>query len=105
MPAICPVCGKDDAIQLVSAVVASGQATGTFSGPSGGVAYVGGKWGSVNGYTTLRGGTTSQLAQLLAPPPFAEETRRLWMLVGGIPYLSWGAGYTRFRRNHDDTLG
>ena len=68
MAAVCPVCGKDDAIQKVSSVVSSGQASGAFSGPTGGVAYVGGKWGAVGGYTTLSGRTSSELARLLAPP-------------------------------------
>ena len=42
----CPVCGKNDTIYKVSGVVASGQASGTFSGPSGGVVNVDGKWGT-----------------------------------------------------------
>jgi hypothetical protein len=65
---LCPVCGKDDAIQKVSAIVASGQASGTLSGPSGGAAYVGGKWGITGGYTTLSGSMATELAQKLAPP-------------------------------------
>jgi hypothetical protein len=42
----CPVCGKSDAIQKVAGVVASGQASGAFSGPTGGVVNVDGKWGT-----------------------------------------------------------
>jgi hypothetical protein len=56
MPAqsiVCPVCGKNDAIQKVSGVVASGQASGTFSGPTGGVVNVDGKWGTTGSYTSL----------------------------------------------------
>jgi hypothetical protein len=68
-PNVCPVCGKNDAIQKVSGVVASGQASGTFSGPSGGVVNVDGKWGAKGGYTTLSGSTVSNLAALLSPPP------------------------------------
>lgn len=65
----CPIDNKDDTIQKVSAVVASGQSTGTFSGPSGGIVSYDGKVGSVTGHTTLSGSSTSQLAILLAPPP------------------------------------
>ena len=71
MPAqtnVCPVCGKNDTIYKVSGVVASGQASGTFSGPSGGVVNVDGKWGTTGGYTTLSGSTISNLAALLRPP-------------------------------------
>jgi len=59
MPTLCLVCGKDDVIQKVSAVVSGGQVPGTFSGPTGGLAHVGGKLGAVGGYTTLSGRTTS----------------------------------------------
>jgi hypothetical protein len=62
------VCGKNNAIQKVSGVVASGQASGTFSGPSGGVVKVDGKWCATGGYTTLSGSTVSNLAALLSPP-------------------------------------
>ena len=70
----CSVCQKDDAIQKVSAVLTGSQATGTFSGPLGGVAYVGGKRESVGSYTTLCGSTMSELVRMLAPP--AEPKKR-----------------------------
>jgi hypothetical protein len=69
----CPIDNKDDAIQKVSAVVASGQSSGTFSGPTGGIVSYDGKTGSVAGHTTLSGSSTSQLAFLLAPPPEPKE--------------------------------
>jgi hypothetical protein len=68
MANLCPVCGKDDTIQRVEAVVQAGQSSGTYSGPSGGVTYSDGKWGSAGGFTTLSGSTTSNLATLLALP-------------------------------------
>lgn len=72
MATICPVCGKDDAVQKVSAVVSSGLSSGKFSGPTGGVTYLGGKWGGVGGYTVLSGGTASELARILSPPSRKE---------------------------------
>ena len=68
MTTVCPVCGKDEAIQKVSAVVVAGESSGSFSGPTGGLTYVGGKWGAVGGYTVLGGTTTSKLAEFLSPP-------------------------------------
>jgi len=67
-PAVCPTCQKDDCISRVSAVVSSGQASGRFSGPSGGLVYAGGQVGVAGGFTTLFGGTVTQLAAKLAPP-------------------------------------
>jgi len=64
----CPIDNKDDSIQKVSAVVASGRSTGTFSGPTGGTVSYDGKSGSVSGYSSLSGSSTSHLAQLLAHP-------------------------------------
>jgi len=91
---ICPVCKKDDVIQKVSAVVTSGQSSGSFSGPSGGIAYVGGKWGAVSGYTTLSGRTVSELAQQLSKlqikPPSAFAW---WMLFPGVLALAVTAGF------------
>lgn len=73
MPNICPVCGKDDAIQRISSIVSSGEASGTFSGPSVGVTRVDGKWGTTGGYTTLSGSTRTQLASKLARPKEPEK--------------------------------
>ena len=110
---LCPVCGKDDAIQKVSAIVASGRASGTLSGPSGGAAYVGGKWGITGGYTTLSGSMATELAQKLAPPSepsrgrgvlaslfigggifeivIALSTEEIWILPIGIVTIAIGA--------------
>lgn len=93
---VCPLCNKDDAIQKVSAVVASGKTTGTFSGPSGGIANVDGKWGVVSGYTSLSGHTISELATLLDPPPEPKKPSGFggwWILIGfvifyGTPLLA-----------------
>ena len=64
----CPIDNKDDSIQKVSAVVASGQSSGTFSGPTGGTVSYDGKTGSVSGYSSLSGSSISNLAQLLGHP-------------------------------------
>jgi uncharacterized membrane protein len=69
MSTVCPICGNDDAIQKLTAIVSSGEASGTFSGPSVGVVRVEGKWGTAGGYTTLSGTTKTALAQRLSPPP------------------------------------
>ncbi|MGA7194994.1 MAG: hypothetical protein WBW94_15315 [Anaerolineales bacterium] len=66
---ICPQCNNDDSIQRVSAVVAGGTSTGSFSGPTGALTYSDGKVGSAGGYTTLRGGSTTNLAKMLKLPP------------------------------------
>jgi hypothetical protein len=55
-------------IQKISAIRTEGISSGHFAGPSGGIAYVGGKWGGVGGYTTLSGTTATRLAELLPPP-------------------------------------
>lgn len=81
MQNLCPVCQKDDAIQRVVSVVQAGRSSGTYAGPSGGVTYSDGKWGSVSGYTTLSGSTISDLARLLAPP---VEPRK-----GGLGIIFW----------------
>jgi len=69
MNIVCSQCNKDDAIQKVSAVVAGGHASGSFSGYSGGAVNIDGKWGSTSSYTTLGGSSASDLARALAPPP------------------------------------
>ncbi len=97
MAVACPVCAKDDAIQKVSAVVASGQATGTFSGPTGGITDVGGQWGIIGGFSSLSGEMRTRLAQALAAsrepsgPVFRPRGRAAWcmsvlmsLLFGGV---------------------
>jgi hypothetical protein len=73
MTTICPKCKKDDAIQKVSAVVASGQASGRFSGPTVGYAHIGKEGGLVGGLATLSGTSVTALASKLAPPKKPEK--------------------------------
>lgn len=86
-PIICPVCGKNDAIQKVSGVVASGTASGTFSGPSGGVVNIDGEWGATGGYATLSGATASNLAYLLTPPQEPKKRAFGWLVTVVIWYF------------------
>ena len=81
MSTVCPVCGKDDTIQRLSAIVSSGQASGSFSGPSASVTHVDGKWGTTGGYTTMSGSTTTVLARKLSPPPEPRKGLGFHMLV------------------------
>lgn len=83
MDIVCPIDKKDDSIQKISALVAGGTAKGSFSGPTGGVVNVDGKWGYSGGYTTLTGGTTTDLAKKLSPPdkPKFEGLGCLWIPI------------------------
>ena len=91
MASKCPVCKKHDAAQRVTTIVAAGQSSGTFSGPTGGVTYSDGKWGTVGGYTTLSGSTRSDRARSLAPP--TRSRFRGWLQFGcGLYCLIWVAG-------------
>lgn len=65
----CPQCGENDRIQKVSSIVSDGTTSGTFSGPTGGLALMDDDVGVVGGYSTLSGSSQSNLAQLLTPPP------------------------------------
>lgn len=87
MSITCPVCNKDDVIQKVAAIIVSGRASGTFSGPSGGVTYSDGKWGTVGGYSVLSGQTTTELAQLLAIPKKPKEHAFSCLATGVILYF------------------
>lgn len=85
-PRTCPVCNKEDSIQRLSAIVASGTSSGTFSGPSGGVTHTGGEVGTYGGYTTLSGTSMSNLARALAFPaepkfPMVYPPLFFWILV------------------------
>ncbi len=80
----CPVCGKDDQIQKLEAIVSHGISTGRFSGPTGGAAYVDGKIVPVGGYTTLTGTTATDLARKLSPPPAPAKPSGFgcwWILI------------------------
>ncbi len=91
MNLICPIDNKDDSIQKVSAVVTGGESTGTFSGPTGGVTYSGGKWGSVSGYSSLSGSSTTTLARLLTAPSKPLENTGWWIANGcGWIYIIMG---------------
>jgi hypothetical protein len=88
---LCPIDNKDDLIQKVSVVVDLGHSSGSFSGPTGTALHLDGEWGSVFGFTSLRGETVSRLADKLSPPP---EPRRKggigcwWAWV--INWFVWG---------------
>ena len=90
MATICPECNKDDKIQKVSSIVLGGTSSGTYSGPSGGVTYNDGKFGTVGGYSTLHGTSQTSLAKMLTPPDEPQLTasygcsERVILLVLGI---------------------
>ncbi|HMR98328.1 MAG TPA: hypothetical protein PKE62_03655 [Anaerolineales bacterium] len=65
---VCPKCNKDDSIQKLSAILATGISTGSYSGPSGGYVTVDGKSGNVSGYSHLSGSSITELAKLVSAP-------------------------------------
>ncbi len=73
----CPECGQVDMVQKVSAIFSGGITTGTYSGPSIGVAVPIGKGQTsvAGGYTNLKGGSQSLLSSRLSPPskPTAQK--------------------------------
>lgn len=83
MDIVCPIDRKDDTIQKVSAIVAGGSSSGSYSGPSGGVVNVDGKWGYSGSYTTLHGSSQTQLATKLSPSaePKAEGLGCVWIPI------------------------
>lgn len=74
MPIItrCPICGKDDKIQKVSAVVSTNQHHGSSSGSSVGLTYDG-DFAVTEAYTSLNTNSISELAKALSPP---DEPKR-----------------------------
>ena len=101
----CPIDNKDDSIQKVSAVVTSGQSTGTFSGPTGGIVSYDRKLGGVIGHTNLEGGSTSQLAALLTPPQKPVEPHGFggwWIILWMVPSLA--SMFTAQESNNNDIL-
>jgi hypothetical protein len=64
---LCPIDQKDDQIQKVSVIVAGGTSSGFFSGPTGGVVSHDGKTGTYGGWSSLSGGSSTTLAQMLMP--------------------------------------
>jgi hypothetical protein len=109
----CPVDGKDDSVQSVPALVLGGRSSGSFSGPSGGVTSIDGKYGYTSGSTHLYGTMTSDLAQKLAPPLPPKEIS-FWSLIGWSwvflfsiciiigPFLVWPAFKNSIAKNADD---
>jgi len=65
--ALCPICGKDDKIQKVSAIVSTHQHSGSSSGSSVGVTYDG-EFAVTEAYTNLKTTSISALAKALTPP-------------------------------------
>jgi hypothetical protein len=90
---ICPQCSKDDMIQKVSAIYSAGTASGSFSGPTGGIAApIGsGKPSIVGGYTTLRGRTQTALSTKLSPPakPKPPSSAGGWLFVIVLVLISF----------------
>ena len=66
----CPRCRQLDMIQKLSAVYSQGITTGSYSGPTGGLAApIGsGRPALVTGYTVVHGSAQSELSRKLAPP-------------------------------------
>jgi len=93
MAIVCPRCNKDDTIQRISAIVQSGRAEGTFSGPTAGAVYVEGKWGASGSYTTLSGYTISELAKLLAAPPEPRKPSGFGWMSLPIGCIGFIGGY------------
>jgi hypothetical protein len=92
MDLLCPIDKKDDAIQKVSAVVAGGTSTGSFSGTTGGHINIDGNTGSIGGFNTLSGGISSNLANLLTPPakpqmPKSTNLLIIFMAFWGLTFL------------------
>lgn len=68
MSICCPKCQKDDKILKVTSIVKNGISHYDFSGPTTGVAFVGGKFGTAVGYQNLKGSIGTDLALILRPP-------------------------------------
>ena len=89
----CPQDKKDDAIQRIPALVQGGTASGSFSGPSGGVTYVNGKSAYTSGYSSLSGNLTSNIAQMLSAPTFPKaKADSAWFYVGWWSLLYFSIG-------------
>lgn len=111
----CPVDGKDDQIQSVPALVTGGRSSGSFSGPSGGVTYIDGKYGYTSGSTHLYGSLTSDIARALAAP-LPPNKMRFWSFVGWSwlflfsiciligPFLVWPHFKESVIKKHEDQV-
>ena len=87
LTAACPEHGNSDSLQRISALVAGGKMSGTFSGPSGGITYVDGKQAYTSGYSRLSGNLTSNIAETLSAPP-EPQYADFW-----FHFIWWVLGY------------
>ena len=79
---VCPKCKKDDSIQKLSAILATGISTGSYSGSSGGYVTVDGKSRNVSGYSHLSGSSITELAKLVSPPDSPNKpVKSMWTLM------------------------
>lgn len=112
MSITCPVDKKDDAIQSLPALVSGGRSSGSFSGPSGGVTYIDGKYGYTSGSTHLYGSLTSDVARALAAPlppnklTFWSAVGWSWLLIISLcivigPLLVWPCFMESIVKNHE----
>ena len=87
----CPQCLKNDQSKLVSVIVSYGKTKGSFSGPTGGVAYSDGKLIQMSGWTSLHGYTISDLARILEQPPEPKKKGGLglwWIATLPVWFIS-----------------
>lgn len=75
---VCPYCGKNDMVQNVAAIVASGTVSIDASGPTSGLTFADGHVGTVGGFTTISGTTQTALAKMLMPPEKPETGWSGW---------------------------
>ena len=96
----CPQCRKDDMIQKVTAIHSAGIASGSYSGPTSGIAAPidSSKQAIVSGYTTLHGTSQTDLSRKLSPPIEPSAPSILggiigsFILIGGIVTLVFSEG-------------
>ncbi len=89
---VCPVCGNNDQIQKVSAIVMAGTSSYEASGPTAGPVFVGGKMGFARGVAKVSGTTQTQLAQMLVPPEAPKKPAiswKTWALAAFCLFMSW----------------
>jgi len=75
MGVTCPLCGKDDNVQKVSAIVDGGTSVSSYSGVAPSVNVYDGKVGYGGAYVAGNVRSSSHLAQKLAPPVKPNEPR------------------------------
>jgi len=103
MSVTCPLCGKDDNVQKVSAIVDGGTSVSSYSGVAPSVNVYNGKVGYGGAYVSGNVRSSSHLAQKLAPPLKPNEPRTPtkiilgWftlVLFGGFTIYCLSMGYT-----------